>query len=270
VIELNDELALEYLAECSDHLSNVEADLLAVLEGRAQLEGEFLNRVFRSIHSVKGGAGFFDLVKIRELAHAAEDVLALIRARTIPPTRDCIQGLLHACDKLIEMTQNAGSSNRADIAGLVAELKRAHEKAGGAPTESARPVRILLVEDDFASRLVLQAFLSRYGDCHIAVNGKEAVDAFRAAVERGEPYDMICMDIMMPEMDGREAVRQIRALEEANAILSTAGAKIIMTTTVEDVKEVIRCFMELCDAYLTKPIDLSRLLSYMQSYGLVR
>jgi two-component system, chemotaxis family, chemotaxis protein CheY len=117
---------------------------------------------------------------------------------------------------------------------------------------------------------VLQAFLSRYGDCHIAVNGKEAVDAFRAAVERGEPYDMICMDIMMPEMDGREAVRQIRALEEANAILSTAGAKIIMTTTVEDVKEVIRCFMELCDAYLTKPIDLSRLLSYMQSYGLVR
>ena len=66
--------------------------------------------------------------------------------------------------------------------------------------------------------------------------------AFRAALERGQPYDLICMDIMMPEMDGREAVRQVRAIEAAHGILSTSGAKIIMTTTVDDIKEVIRCF----------------------------
>ena len=95
------------------------------------------------------------------------------------------------------------------------------------------------------------------------------MEAFRSALERGQPYDLICMDIMMPEMDGREAVRQMRALEEAHGILSTSGAKIIMTTAVDDVKEVIRCFQELCDAYLMKPIDLGKLLGHMKSYRLV-
>src|SRR5450432_3539628 len=127
-------------------------------------------------------------------------------------------------------------------------------------------MKTLIVEDDFTSRLVLQTFLSRYGECHIAVNGREAVDAFRSALERGERYDLICMDIMMPEMDGREAVRQVRAMEEARGIVLTSGAKIIMTTTVDDIKEVFRCFQELCDAYLLKPIDLAKLLSQMKSY----
>jgi two-component system chemotaxis response regulator CheY len=131
-------------------------------------------------------------------------------------------------------------------------------------------MKTLIVEDDFTSRLLLQTFLSRYGECHIAVNGREAVDAVRSALERGERYDLICMDIMMPEMDGREAVKQVRALEEARGTLSTCGAKIIMTTAVNDVREVARCFEELCDAYLVKPIDLSKLLKQVRSYQLVQ
>jgi len=139
----------------------------------------------------------------------------------------------------------------------------------GLATPTGNHLRTLLVEDDFTSRLLLQTFLSRYGECHIAVNGREAVDAFRSALEQGWRYGLICMDIRMPEMDGREAVRQIRALEEEHGILSTHGTKIIMTTTVDDVKEVIQCFQELCDAYLTKPIDLSKLLSQIKEYQLV-
>lgn len=130
----------------------------------------------------------------------------------------------------------------------------------------AKPLRILLVEDDFASRLLLQTFLSRYGECHIAVNGEEAVDAFRAAASRAYRYDLVCMDIMMPMMDGIEAVRQVRAIEEAAGILSTQGAKIVMTTAVSDLKEVGRSYNELCDAYLLKPIDLSKLMSQMQAW----
>jgi two-component system chemotaxis response regulator CheY len=116
---------------------------------------------------------------------------------------------------------------------------------------------------------VLQTFLSRHGECQAAVNGTEAVEAFRIAMEQGKPYDLICMDILMPEMNGREAVRHIRAMEEARGILSTLGAKIIMTTTVEDVKEVILCYQELCDAYLMKPIDLTELIGQMKRFQLV-
>ncbi len=131
-------------------------------------------------------------------------------------------------------------------------------------------MKTLIVEDDFTSRLVLHTFLSRYGECHIAVNGREAVAAFRTALEHGQRYDLVCMDIMMPEMDGREAVKQVRALEEANGILSTSGAKIIMTTAVSDITEVARCFEQLCDAYLVKPINLAELLKQVKSYQLVQ
>jgi two-component system chemotaxis response regulator CheY len=231
------------------------------------------------VHSIKGGASFFDLAKIRELAHQAEDAFALIRSRKLVPTQERISVLLRATDRLSELLRNPATSNHADISDILTALSRlpAEQPASagdGRVGEEAQPcdrrLRTLLVEDDFASRLVLQSFLSSYGDCHIAVNGLEAVDAFGAALEGGLPYDLVCMDIMMPEMDGREAVRRVRAMEEARGILSNRGAKIIMTTAVNDIKEVIRCFQELCDAYLIKPIDLTELLRQMEAYRLVR
>jgi two-component system chemotaxis response regulator CheY len=130
-------------------------------------------------------------------------------------------------------------------------------------------MKTLIVEDDFTARLFLQGLLSRYGDCHIAVNGKEAVEAFRVASDGGEGYNLICMDILMPELDGPGAVQQIRALEEARGIRSPAGVKIVMTTAVEDVKEVFRSFQQLCDAYLVKPIDMNKLLGHLIAFGLV-
>ena len=130
-------------------------------------------------------------------------------------------------------------------------------------------MKTLIVEDDFTARLTLQKFLSRYGECHIAVSGKEAVDAFRMATENGPGYDLICMDILLPEMDGQTAVKEIRSLERERGILSSQGAKIIMTTAVEDIKDVIRSFQELCDAYLVKPVNLADLRSHLASFGLI-
>jgi two-component system chemotaxis response regulator CheY len=116
---------------------------------------------------------------------------------------------------------------------------------------------------------LLQSLLSPFGDCHIAVNGREAVAAFRAAQEKGQGYDLICMDIMMPEMDGQTAVREIRALEENRGKLSTYGVKIIMTTALDDVKNVVESFRALCDAYLFKPIDSEKLLAHVRGFHLV-
>jgi two-component system, chemotaxis family, chemotaxis protein CheY len=130
-------------------------------------------------------------------------------------------------------------------------------------------MKTLIVEDDFTCRLLLQGFLAGFGECHIAVNGNEAVTAFATAASRGEPYDLICMDIVMPEMNGQDALKKIRALEEERGILSSHGTKIIMTTSVNALEDMVGSFLALCDAYLTKPVDIAELLEQLKSLQLV-
>ena len=65
----------------------------------------------------------------------------------------------------------------------------------------------------------------RYGECHVAANGREAVEAFRAASEDRTDMILVCMDIMMPEMDGREAVRRGCGNRRRAGIFSTSGAR---------------------------------------------
>jgi two-component system chemotaxis response regulator CheY len=208
------------------------------------------------------------LAEIAGLAQRTERALTQIGVDRLRPTSARVTVLLRAIDALHALVNDDRDQvDLTEVSGALATLS-----SGGRPHPRRAPewrFRALLVEDDFTSRLLLQTFLSCYGDCHIAVNGLEAVGAFRAALDNGLKYDLICMDIMMPEMDGGEAVRQIRALEESRGVLSTVGAKIIMTTAVSELKEVSRCFHDLCDSYLVKPIDLAQLLAHMKRYELV-
>jgi len=130
-------------------------------------------------------------------------------------------------------------------------------------------MKTLIVEDDFTSRIVLQTVLARYGECHIAVNGMEALKAFRRAMDTDSPYDLICMDILLPEMNGKDAVKEMRALEQVRGILSSDGVKIVMTTGVEDFMQIMDSFAKLCDAYLVKPVNTGELLQHVKAFGLI-
>ena len=130
-------------------------------------------------------------------------------------------------------------------------------------------MKVLIVEDDFTARLVLQQFLKDYGPSHVAVDGAEAVAAFKTALAEGQPYDLICLDIMMPGVDGQQALKEIRAHEEANGILSSDGVKVIMTTALDDLKSVSRAYNELCDGYLVKPVGKAELLDEVRRLGLI-
>ena len=129
-------------------------------------------------------------------------------------------------------------------------------------------MKTLIVEDDFTSRLFLQEVLKAYGPCHIAVNGEEAVEAVQMALEKDEPYNLICLDIMMPEMDGQEALNKIRTHEEERGISSSNGAKILMTTALGDLQNVSSAYQGLCDGYLVKPIDKASLIEELQKHDL--
>jgi two-component system chemotaxis response regulator CheY len=130
-------------------------------------------------------------------------------------------------------------------------------------------MRTLIVEDNRTNQIVLRSFLSKYGECQVAVNGKQALAAFSAAQKSGRGYDLICMDIMMPEMDGQAAIKEIRVLEEAAGKSSIDGVKIIMTTAADDTENIVQSFNSLCDAYLFKPIDTRKLLDHIRDFHLI-
>ena len=128
-------------------------------------------------------------------------------------------------------------------------------------------MRILIAEDDFASRKFMLKFLSKYADVDATVDGDEAVAAFEFALEDHQPYDLVCLDIMMPNMNGIEALRQIRLVEERYGIDRSARCKIIMTTALNEVNKVDQAFEKGCEGYAVKPIDTDKFLIIMKKMG---
>lgn len=118
-------------------------------------------------------------------------------------------------------------------------------------------MRALVVDDDLITRMILQEALSGYAEVHTCVDGSEAVQACRRALERGEPYDLVCLDLHMPIMGGIEALNCIRRDEEGFGRLRTAAAtRIVVTTASNDSETIDQAFGGLCDAYVVKPIDI--------------
>lgn len=131
-------------------------------------------------------------------------------------------------------------------------------------------MKILIVDDDFTTRKLLMKHLLKYGYFDVAVNGKEAVEAFKIALAEKEPYDLICLDIMMPEMNGHETLKQIRKIEKENGKTGLDGTKIVMTTILEDIDNVKVAFREQCEAYLVKPIEKQKLIQKLKELNLIK
>lgn len=129
-------------------------------------------------------------------------------------------------------------------------------------------MNILVVEDDFISRRLLCRYLEKAGNCDVAINGAEAVAAVHDALHAGEHYDLVCLDIMMPGMSGQEALTAIRALEVEHGLNVGQGARVIMTTALEDHSTVRQAFKASADGYLVKPIEKQKLFKLLAELGL--
>lgn len=129
-------------------------------------------------------------------------------------------------------------------------------------------MKILIAEDDLASRKFLQKFLSKYGDCDLVVDGEEAIEAFMMAWDEEQPYDLICLDIMMPNVDGLKALKIIRDIEVGKKMPAHNRAKIIMITALDEPEKVLTAFNSGCEAYAAKPIDTEKFQQVMARLGL--
>jgi two-component system chemotaxis response regulator CheY len=130
-------------------------------------------------------------------------------------------------------------------------------------------MKILIAEDDLVSRKFLQKYLSKYGECDIVVDGLEALDAYMMSLKDEKPYDLICLDIMMPKVDGVKVLKNIRDMEIQKNISSDNRTKIIMTTALAETQFVQQAFEYGCNAYAAKPIDIEKLEEVLKKLELI-
>jgi two-component system chemotaxis response regulator CheY len=126
-------------------------------------------------------------------------------------------------------------------------------------------MKCLVVDDDSATRKLLQYLLRRVADCDLAYDGHEAIAIFRVALEKGEAYDLVCLDIDMPLGNGHDALLAMRSLEEQHGIVGSDVSKVIMLTGLTDSKSCVQAFREGCEKYLRKPIDHKDFLATVDS-----
>lgn len=131
-------------------------------------------------------------------------------------------------------------------------------------------MKCLIAEDHLLSRRILKELLTPQFDCDMAVNGQEAIDSFILAHESKRPYDVIFLDIMMPEVDGLEALQCIRTLERKMDIPHPLAVKVVMTTALDDPHMVFKSFNECeADAFIVKPLSRQKLTKELRDLKLV-
>lgn len=129
-------------------------------------------------------------------------------------------------------------------------------------------MKILVAEDDQVSQKLMESILSKYGSCEIVADGEAAVKAIVDAYESESPFDLLCLDIMMPGVDGQEALKTIREEEHKRGILGLDGVKIIMVSALDDPKNVLGAFRSGCEGYITKPVDRNALIEKLKEFGI--
>ena len=135
----DDEILQGFIEESLEHLADIENDLLAIEEGGADIDVDLVNKVFRAAHSIKGGAGFMGLTVIQDLAHAAENVLGLIRSEKLVPTPEIVNILLMSSDQLQQLIEDVGNSNKVDISNNVDALNIIYEQGEAPKVAAAEP-----------------------------------------------------------------------------------------------------------------------------------
>ncbi len=131
-------------------------------------------------------------------------------------------------------------------------------------------MKILVVDDEFVSLSKLSLLLSGFGQCDAATHGGQALEKFKLAHQEGSPYDLVTLDVDMPDMSGQQVVEAIRNWETDQGIRSHQGeAKILMVTGMTDGKNIMSAFRKGCEGYIPKPFNKADIEKALGEIGLV-
>lgn len=130
--------------------------------------------------------------------------------------------------------------------------------------------RFLIVEDEHLSLAILNDYFSSFAKCDTATNGKIAYQMFEKAIIDGIPYDLICSDVVMPEMDGHELVRKIRETEKSLPIFDCLRTKVFMISSSGTPSDLTRAILDNdCDDYIVKPFMREHINQLLKKYKLI-
>lgn len=130
-------------------------------------------------------------------------------------------------------------------------------------------MKILIADDESHNRILMEELLASYGELEVVSNGLEAVELYQSALANGAPFDLICLDMMMPIMDGQEALQQIRAIEKKLGINAHDEVKILMVTAIDIAQEIYIALQSGCTDYIIKPISKKKLEEKLKEYKLI-
>ena len=127
-------------------------------------------------------------------------------------------------------------------------------------------MKILIVDDSALNRGLIYNMLVHYGDRHMAVGGREAVKMFQEALDDDAGYDLICLDITMPEMDGFDVLKTIRKIEADRSVPAYERVNIVMISSLSD-KETILKTGRLAQGFVVKPVNKHLLFKKLHELG---
>ncbi len=236
-----------YVDSVTSLLSQLEESALALESGRSVQNNCAIIR--RVLHSIKGDSGMSGLMDVYALCHEAESAF-----EEIPNMSDRADMVLRVKDWI----ENAIESIRQNtVSTPVSEPVK------------PRKIKTLVIDDDPVCRQRLKMILQQFCECDFANDGKEGYELFQRAFETGKPYQLVTLDIQMPDMDGHETLSAIRLLERQRGIEGLDGVKIIMITSQHQSSHIFSAFRGGCEAYVVKTNLGEKLPEEMANLGLL-
>jgi CheY-like chemotaxis protein/HPt (histidine-containing phosphotransfer) domain-containing protein len=207
----------------------------------------------RVLHSLKGDSGVTGIGDIYELCHQAEFAFEELAIS------DATDMILRVKDWIEAAIKSISSGDLICAVDSIAPVK-----------EESKVIRALVIDDDNVCRKHVEMVISSFCDCQFAHNGQEGLDAFKAAIQEGRPFDLVTLDIQMPVMDGHETLEEIRNYEREQNIIGLDGVKVIMSTSQDDAKQIFSAFRAGCEAYVVKSTLGEKMLDEMAKLGLLK
>ena len=262
----DDEIIDLFLEESLEHLDGVEEDLLTIEKAGAEIDEDLVNKVFRAMHTIKGGSSFFGFDKIKDLTHVAENILDRVRKFEMVPTPDVVQALLMTIDSLNVMLNDTASMESFDITVNFSKLTAVLE--GGVSEEEQESLEEVVSISNRAGIKIFDVkaydiqdrFSSDKGGEHLYLLEYDLLNDIERKGKR--PYDVITELLQLTHfLESRVAFEAVGGLDEFSN--NTIPFYALVSTVLEP--EMMYSFLELDEGKVISLNDQGKIVGGAES-----